>query len=440
MQHLENLFASNIKKALFDHDTKPHLAIAVSGGCDSTALLILAHHWAATNGAKLSVLTVDHGLREGSKLDCQFVQSLCMHLKVDFYVLNWIKEQNPTSAIQSKARQARYQLMTDLCKELDILYLCTAHHMGDSVENLFLRLSKSHGLFGTHIKPVWFLKNVMIIRPLLQAKKSDLMHYLQKEGIAWREDPSNANFLFARNKMRACLQSNESLFDIKNIFEFQRRISSLAPLIQQSFVELMASAVLITPLAYARVDLEVFRNCNLEVARITLSYLVTIIRGTAKAPRYKSIVDAYDFVLLKGASITLHGCRIVKCGKYLFIYRLFGKHLPQDQELNSELLWDSRFAFKFSKAELYVVSHLSSKEVRAIYPYCELAKLSVANSIGEEIIASLPAIKLKSNREFVFCPHLNYSANGDSSLFKEGVVEFSPSFLSSVAHLYCDFH
>lgn len=443
--YLEEVFSANIENAIFEHDKQPHIALAVSGGSDSVALLIAANAWAKANGTSVTVLTVDHKLREGSMIDCQFVQSLCSMLGLSCFLLKWDKLTKPTAAIQAKARQARYNMMTNLCRDLDILYLCTAHHKDDSVENFFLRLSKGSGALSLFIQPLWFWNNVMVIRPLIQASKEECRRYLRSKGIAWREDPSNLNCIFTRNALRLWLKetskqsSCKALFDSNRIFEAQKRISDLAPLMQDQLARLMTKGVFISPLAFARISLAALQGANPEIAKMALSHVLTTVRGLAKVPSYKLVAQIYSSSLSGSCKATLHGCKAVISGKHLFIYRFFGKHPPKDQKLGSGLLWDGRFLCSAGFASCdYVVSSLAYSSIKPLNSASccpEILKLDVANSMREEIIASLPVVKLERTGEMLSCPHLGWRS---SFCDLEGVaVEFAPCFFSSVVHLYC---
>ena len=103
------------------------VALAVSGGSDSIALLFLASKWAKENQIRLIVFSVDHRLRKKSSDELEFVKRLSLTLENKFVEFIW-QHDNSKSALQGRARLARYKMMTNKCHELDVNSLLTAHH------------------------------------------------------------------------------------------------------------------------------------------------------------------------------------------------------------------------------------------------------------------------------------------------------------------------
>ena len=103
------------------------LAVAVSGGSDSLALLLLAHNFAQKNKGRLIALTVDHGLRPESKDEALKVQTWAKEKEIEHVILEWQGEK-PQSRLQEKAREARYTLLTNWCKENGVEHLLLGHH------------------------------------------------------------------------------------------------------------------------------------------------------------------------------------------------------------------------------------------------------------------------------------------------------------------------
>ncbi|MFV9857059.1 MAG: tRNA lysidine(34) synthetase TilS, partial [Rickettsia aeschlimannii] len=177
------------------------ISIAVSGGSDSVALLYLANIWAEKNNIELFVISVDHNLREQSKQETHYIQNISNSLNRKHYSLSF-DHQNNFSNLQERAREGRYDLMTNLCLELDILVLLTAHHEDDYVENFCLRLERNSGIFGLSSSNINWYNNIQIIRPLYNIPKSELVEYLVSHNIKWFEDESNSSDKYRRNVIR----------------------------------------------------------------------------------------------------------------------------------------------------------------------------------------------------------------------------------------------
>jgi tRNA(Ile)-lysidine synthase len=182
------------------------LLIAVSGGPDSTALLLMAAEWAKRRGkTRIEAATVDHGLRAESAAEAKAVAGLCARLGIGHRVLQW-KGVKPTSRLQERAREARYRLLVDHAKAIGADALMTAHHADDQAETVLFRLLRGSGLAGLRGMDVLTERDGMTIaRPLIGLKKRDLIAFADARGAAFIDDPSNADPRFARTRLRALL-------------------------------------------------------------------------------------------------------------------------------------------------------------------------------------------------------------------------------------------
>lgn len=183
-----------------EHDT---LAVAVSGGADSLALLWLAHE---AYGSRVHVLTVDHGLRPGSASDAEHVAQYAAQLNLPHATLTWTGSK-PTTNIQAAAREARYILMADWCAAHGVRWLLTAHHADDQAETLLLRLARGSGSAGlAGIRRRRDLGNgVTLLRPLLDWRRRELAEVVAAAGWTAVDDPANRATRFDRTQARALL-------------------------------------------------------------------------------------------------------------------------------------------------------------------------------------------------------------------------------------------
>lgn len=183
---------------LFDLFPPAHIAVAVSGGADSMCLALLAQKWCAHHNITLTALTVDHGLRKESAQEAKSVAAQLKAVGIQHKILRW-KGEKPTARIEEKAREARYQLLCDFCRRKKIPILLLAHHQQDNIETFFLRLCKASGLTGLGgMHPIKRRNGILLMRPLLQAEKSDIITYLTRHKMQWVEDPMNQNPAFER--------------------------------------------------------------------------------------------------------------------------------------------------------------------------------------------------------------------------------------------------
>ena len=181
-----------------------HIALAVSGGSDSMALLRLAHQW-AKNSVKISALTVDHGLRPEAAAEALQVAGWCANLSLVHHTLRW-EGAKPKSGLQAKARAARYDLMSAWCVANGVGFLLTAHTMDDQAETVLMRQARTdtaESLAGIWETALW--GGVKLFRPLLGQHRSELRKYLRGLDQPWIDDPSNDDVKFERVRVRQTL-------------------------------------------------------------------------------------------------------------------------------------------------------------------------------------------------------------------------------------------
>jgi tRNA(Ile)-lysidine synthase len=182
------------------------LLIAVSGGPDSTALLLMAAEWAKRRGkTRVEAATVDHGLRAESADEAKAVAELCARLGVGHRILQW-KGAKPATRLQERAREVRYRLLVDHAKAIGADALVTAHHADDQAETVLFRLLRGSGVAGLRGMDVMTARDGMTIaRPLMALRKRDLIAFANARGAPFVDDPSNADPRFARTRLRALL-------------------------------------------------------------------------------------------------------------------------------------------------------------------------------------------------------------------------------------------
>ncbi|MBO5305188.1 MAG: tRNA lysidine(34) synthetase TilS [Clostridia bacterium] len=179
------------------------ILLALSGGADSRALL----HMLLAYGAPLSVAHVDHGIRgASSKRDREFCESLAKQAGIPFYLL---KTDVPALAkknrmgLEEQARAERYRFFEEIMQEHDIPILATAHNATDNAETLLFRMARGTGLSGLcGISPAREFGGGMLVRPLLNMTKEDILAYCEAHSLTYVTDETNEDTAFARNRIR----------------------------------------------------------------------------------------------------------------------------------------------------------------------------------------------------------------------------------------------
>ena len=195
-------FAAALGKLQFANDDR--LLIAVSGGPDSLALLLLAQQ---VLQGQLVAATVDHQLRPESADEAEYVAQICEKLGIPHVILT--PDKAIGGNIQSSARAARYALLERAADAQNCTHIATAHHADDQLETLLMRLARGSGVDGlSGIRA----RNRRVIRPLLEFTKAELIDICANAGVQTVDDPSNANADFDRVAMRRWLASTEHPF------------------------------------------------------------------------------------------------------------------------------------------------------------------------------------------------------------------------------------
>lgn len=180
------------------------LGVAVSGGPDSLALLLLAH--GAWPG-RVRAATVDHRLRPESAGEAAFVGRVCSELGVAHAVL--MPDAPPEGNLQSAARALRYRLLGDWAEAEEVGWIATGHHLDDQAETLLMRLVRGSGLPGLAgvraAGPLPGTPDLRLIRPLLGWRRADLRGIVAAAGIEPVEDPSNSDPRYDRSRIRGIL-------------------------------------------------------------------------------------------------------------------------------------------------------------------------------------------------------------------------------------------
>ena len=176
-----------------------NLILCVSGGSDSIALLHLCHQLSRLFSWQLHILHFHHGLREESDEEARFVRNLSQRLNLEFHLRTTLDFQSETSGLQEKARNWRRTEALKLREEIRADSILTAHHAEDQLETWLLKW-----LRGAHLSGLQGMSrsDPPFIRPLLDFRKNMLSDFLKENGFEWREDASNQDSKYMRNRVR----------------------------------------------------------------------------------------------------------------------------------------------------------------------------------------------------------------------------------------------
>lgn len=419
------------------------IAIAVSGGSDSIALLLLTTAWAKNNNrliendyekrskVEIVVFSVDHQLRAESSKEIEFVAEIAKELGLEFKAFKW-KHEGVKSSVQEKARTARYDMMTDYCHQLGINTLMTAHHYDDYLENYIIRKRRFSGVLGLKLSHTNFYNDIEILRPLSYFKKRDLIAYLKTKSASWIEDPSNESDHYERNRVRKIISSmSDQEYD-----EFLREIvdnNKKAKILNEEFIAAIAEHVEINQLGFAIVSLN--EKMDDELLIYLLSFVLSSISGKNYYPRFRSVRKLIDILRTEQKiHYSLHGCIIDKRKANLVVFREKEELVDKAIALKDRAIWDGRFLFNIgSKAgyEDYEINALSMADYVGIKKKLDLEKLAnLSLNNHKSILFTLPVIK--KLEKIIAIPHISYY---DCDEFNVDLnITFKPDLVSRFTH------
>lgn len=182
-------------------DQPGRFGVAVSGGPDSLALLLLS---AAAFPGQIEAATVDHGLRHESADEAAFVADICRRMNVPHAILR--PDEPIAGSIQAAARRVRYRLLEKWRSERALDWVLTAHHADDQAETLLMRLNRGSGAAGLSGVRA---RNGLVLRPLLGWRRKELEAVVRAGGLEAVDDPSNRDERFDRARLRRRLADAE---------------------------------------------------------------------------------------------------------------------------------------------------------------------------------------------------------------------------------------
>lgn len=185
---------------------RSRILVAVSGGADSVALLLALAHLKAAWPLTLHVAHVDHQLRAESARDAAFVQALAAAQGLPSHVERCdVRAACATHhwSLEEGARRLRYERLGALANRHHLPIIALAHTADDQAETVLLRLLRGTGLRGLAAMEFQRAAGAQsLIRPLLETPRQDVLAFLQRQGAGYREDASNADLRFTRNRVR----------------------------------------------------------------------------------------------------------------------------------------------------------------------------------------------------------------------------------------------
>lgn len=402
-------------------DSEKTIALGLSGGSDSLALMLLLREYCKNSKINLIALTVNHHLRQESTEEAKKVSEIARKLGISHQILDW-KHDSIESNIQHQARNARLNLLTTYCKDNKINYLFTGHTKDDVAETFLMNMFRGSGVYGlSSIPSLTKYDSINVVRPLLNFQKDELKNYLTSQEMIWIEDPSNKKECYLRTKVRNLIKSQEMQKIIPEYDQLIDKLALNARNLARARTELESACdikikeiVTLHEEGYITIKHDDFLKLNEEIGlKILSSCLITISGHQPYKPRLYSLERLYKSLSNQKNKKTLCGCEILIKKNEIFIYRELGKTpIPLEQTSNKSWIWDHRF-------EITAKNSSSITKINALnYEDLKQFNNKKLDKIPKRIWKSLPLITTYDTK--VYVPFLN------SSDTEEFSIEFKP--------------
>jgi tRNA(Ile)-lysidine synthase len=384
------------------------IAVAVSGGCDSLALLDCIDRWRRHQPKPPSVLvlTVDHGLRQSSAADARRVVAAARKRRLKAEILRWTGEK-PKGDIEAAARAARYRLLLGAARAAKASHLLLAHQRDDQAETLLLRLARGSGVFGlAAMRKEIDAGGVTILRPFLDIERARLQETIAVAGLEPAEDAMNSDPRYARARLRRImpLLSADGI-DAAGLAATAGRLASAAEAIDEAATRVIERVVVPDEIAAATIDADVFLAIPAEIRLRALVRILIAVGGEDYPPRFERL-QALDAEMARRGRFkrTLGGAVIEGRQGRVLVYREVGRTgLPRvTVKAGFSGIWDHRFRVEIGKGApsglaVAALGEAGRREIGAR-----------AGSATAGALAALPALWLKDS---VFAvPTLAYRA------------------------------
>jgi len=339
------------------------LILAVSGGADSMALMLLVHRWLAgkRDVPETIVATVDHGLRAEARAEAEWVATQASALGFDPALLTWSGEK-PATGIQDAAREARYRLLTELAGAAGRgpIAIVTAHTEDDQAETLLMRLSRGSGLDGlSAMAPQRSLDDgpveVVLVRPLLTISGARLRATLRAAGRPWLEDPSNDAERFERVRIRKARPTFAALgLSNEKMALSARRLARAREALESGVGALQRDTQLdLHKGAFASFELAAWQAAPEELRLRLLARLVRAFGGQEQPLRMAQLEQLLARMATPGfEGATLAGTAVTPRRQQIHVQRETGRSpLPTVQlEPGMAAIWDRRFRVALARS------------------------------------------------------------------------------------------
>lgn len=328
-------------KRFCDAEPPRRIGVAVSGGSDSVALLVLTVDWAKSSGFEVLAATVDHGLRAASATEAAGVAALCRSLGVHHETLKW-GGYDGSGNLQAAARDARRDLLRQWSERLGLAAVLSGHTADDQAETFLMRLARGSGVDG--LAGITNDDTACFVRPLLSVRRDALRDELRARGIEWVDDPSNDDTRFDRVKARQMMTHLEGLgLTTERLVQTSEHMARARGTLRRAAAE-MAERYVTADGGDLVLDREALALGRSDSEARIVSAALRWIGGTDYRPRFAALTDFAE-ALLAGETRTLNGVLALPDGQKVRLTReARAAQAPFFPKTGAEnVIWDRRW-------------------------------------------------------------------------------------------------
>src|SRR5689334_18012285 len=319
-----------------------HLLVAVSGGPDSIAPLSLLTELAPSWRLTLTAVHFNYGLRGGeSDGDEEFVSSFCSRRNIPLIVRRPVlAKQRRASSLQLLARWARYEAMKSLAHQLHADKIVTGHTANDQGETMLLWMLRGAGVTGLAGMP--FVREQIIVRPLLKTTREDILAYLKQEGLSYRQDSSNLTGLYRRNRVRRDLLPvmEDITPGIVRLLERQADVLRADDAyLEQVVAELYRSLIMVDAGGNQRFERQAVTSLPDALKRRLVRHMLKLTDAEHRAPSVCVVDGVLRFLSgkYKGQRVSLRGIDVIRNRERVLVTRRHAQDRTSDRRLTMAL-------------------------------------------------------------------------------------------------------
>ncbi len=326
----------------FDLAARPSAIAAVSGGSDSTALLLLLDDYLRrfAPGTRLLAVTVDHALRPASAGEAAAVSALCAKLNIEHSIRTWTGDK-PQTGLPEAAREARHELLAQAARDAGTDLVFTGHTIDDQAETVLMRQARKSGRGLAGIAPTTlFDGGTWIVRPLLAERRTDLREYLRRRDTGWIDDPTNLDDRFERPRIRKTLRAGEGH---AAALATSRHATNQRIALGEAATRFIRDHATRPSPGLLRLDRDAFARTEPDVAVYALRILLAAAGGASHLPDEERTTALHGELLASGPVRAVLSRTLIDARTGSIFLLREARDLPRPAAAEPGALWDGRY-------------------------------------------------------------------------------------------------